>query len=78
MSVYNVKIGEIIQAKLEEDSRNASWLAKQMYCSRSAVHKILNKGTIDCFRLYQLSLIFKTDFFRLYSDDLEIENCKNK
>jgi plasmid maintenance system antidote protein VapI len=67
-----IHIGQLIREKMKEEGRSAAWLAKQLYCNRSNIHKIFQKQTIDTDLLFRISKIMKVDYFEFYSDALHV------
>lgn len=64
-----INIGEKIKEELKRQERNASWLAKEMNCSRTHIYKILNRCYTD--QLVKISKLLKQDFFKYYSEELQ-------
>lgn len=62
-------IGSKIEAELKEQRRSVQWLAKELYCDRTNVYKILKKESIDTNLLYRISKILSYNFFKHLSDD---------
>ena len=63
----NIHIGQLIQAQLKADQRSASWLAREIGCSRNHVYKIFNKPSLDGDLLLRISLSMHFNFFQYYS-----------
>lgn len=72
----NIHIGKLIYDKLKEEERTVSWFARKLHCDRSNVYKIFKKSNIDINLLLKISIIFKYDFFRAISE--QINNIENK
>jgi hypothetical protein len=66
-----IHIGTLIQNKMKEERRSASWLAKQINCECRNVYRIFEKQSIDSALLLQISLVLQTDFFAYYSDNYD-------
>lgn len=64
-------IGHEIHNKLKEDGHTVVWLASQLSCSRTNVYKIFEKENLDTGVLHRICLILNTDFFKMFSDNLE-------
>lgn len=65
-----IHIGELIQQKLNEEGKTASWLAEQLNFPLSEVLKMLEKRSIDADTLILVSLVMKYNFFQDYSNAL--------
>jgi hypothetical protein len=59
--------GRLIQAKMKEDGRSASWLAGKLHCDRSNIYRIYRSYHIDTEQLLKISLLLHHDFFSHYS-----------
>ena len=42
-----IHIGKLIKQKLEEAGKNESWLAEQLECFPTDIHKIVDRASID-------------------------------
>lgn len=67
-------IGHRIQEVLNEQRRPASWLASEIFVSRTHIYKIFEKPSLDCVMLLRISRALDHDFFaelslRLKADD---------
>lgn len=62
-----VHIGRLIQSRLKEDGRSATWFAEKLHYSRNNVYKIFEKQNIDTELLLRICVILDFDFFRYYS-----------
>lgn len=67
-----VNIGQCIKEELERQERTVSWLARKLNCHRSVVYRIFNKNSIDTGMLKSVSEILNHDFFKVYSDDMNM------
>lgn len=65
-----IHIGKLIKQKLEEAGKNEGWLAEQLDCLPSDIHKIVNRDSIDTDTLLRISSILKHNFFLEYSQEL--------
>ena len=63
----NIHIGHLVQAQLKADQRSASWLAREIGCTRNHVYKIFNKPSLDGDLLLRISLSMHFNFFQYYS-----------
>lgn len=48
---------------MEEQRRPASWLATQIFVTRTHIYKIIEKESIDCHLLMRISCALNHDFF---------------
>ena len=62
-----IHIGQIIQDKLREQGRTATWLAKQIPCSKNHIYKILSKSSINTDLLQRISQILDYNFFQTFN-----------
>ncbi len=62
-------IGHRIREELELQRRTASWLAKEIFVSRSHIYKIFDKESVDCQLLMRISRALCHDFFSELSDE---------
>lgn len=62
-------IGNRIREELELQRRTASWLANEIFVSRSHVYKIFEKESVDCQLLMRVSRALCHDFFSELSDE---------
>lgn len=68
-----IHIGSIIKEKFDKLGLPVSWFAKQLCCDRTNVYSIFKRESIDTALLVKISTILKHDFFKYYSNDLNIE-----
>jgi len=80
MSKKEIHIGKRIENKMNDDGRKTKWLAKQLTCDTSLVHRIYDQQFPDTSRLIDISIILETDFFAYYSEYVikEIQNKNGK
>ncbi|MCL2328924.1 MAG: XRE family transcriptional regulator [Bacteroidetes bacterium] len=64
---HKIHIGKIIQSKMNEQGRRASWLARQLPCDRSNVYRIFKCPSIDTALLVKISEILNYNFFSHYT-----------
>ena len=62
-----IHIGKIIRDKLREQGRTATWLAKQIPCSKNHIYKILSKSSINTDLLQRISQILDYNFFKTFN-----------
>ena len=63
----NIHIGHLIREQLKADQRSASWLAREIGCSRNHVYKIFNKSTVESELLFRISKAMNFNFFQYYT-----------
>ena len=66
-SPSDIHIGQVIQAQLKADQRSASWLAREIGCSRNHVYKIFDKPSLDSELLFFISKTMSFNFFQYYT-----------
>ena len=71
----NIHIGHLIQTQLKADQRSASWLAREIGCSRNHLYKVFRKSSLDGELLLRISLAMKFNFFQYYTAEF-IEGMK--
>ena len=64
-------IGKLIKAKLNEQGRKASWLAKQVNCTRFNMYKVFQREWIDTKLLLEISEALDYNFFECYAKHFE-------
>lgn len=73
----NIHIGHLIQTQLKTDQRSASWLAREIGCTRNHVYKIFNKSSLDGVLILQISVAMNYNFFQYYTAEV-IARLKNR
>ena len=63
----NIHIGRLVQAQLKADQRSASWLAREIGCTRNHVYKIFNKPSLDGDLILHISNAMNFNFFQYYT-----------
>ena len=71
----NIHIGQLIREQLKADQRSASWLAREIGCSRNHLYKVFRKPTLDGELLLSISLAMNFNFFQYYTAEF-IEGMK--
>ena len=71
----NIHIGHLIQTQLKADQRSASWLAREIGCSRNHLYKVFRKSSLDGELLLRISLAMMFNFFQYYTAEF-IEGMK--
>ena len=66
----NLHIGQLIREQLKEDQRNASWLAREIGCTRNHVYKVFRKSSLDTDLLLHISKAIQFNFFHYYTAEL--------
>lgn len=61
-----VHIGKLIRAKLYEQGRSVTWLARQIPCTRNNMYKIFRKSNLDTILLQHISQVLDYNFFDDY------------
>ena len=70
-------IGKLIKAKLDEQGRKASWLAKQVNCRRFNIYKVFQREWIDTKLLLEISEALDYNFFECYAKHFEMSKTTN-
>ena len=71
----DIHIGLLIQTQLKADQRSASWLAREIGCSRNLLYKVFRKPSLDGELLLCISLAMNFNFFQYYTAAF-LENMK--
>ena len=66
----HIHIGHLIREQLRKDQRSASWLAREIHCTRNHVYKIFNKSSLDSDLILKISKTMHFNFFRYYSAEV--------
>lgn len=66
----HIHIGHIIREQLRKDQRSASWLAREIHCTRNHVYKIFNKPSLDSNLILKISKTMHYNFFQYYSAEV--------
>lgn len=69
-----IHIGNIIKKQFEAQEGSVSWFAKQLCCDRTNVYSIFKRESIDTALLEKISIILNHDFFKYYSQDINISD----
>ena len=69
----NIHIGHLIREQLRKDQCSASWLAREIHCTRNHVYKIFNKPSLDSNLILKISKAMHFNFFRYYSAEVAEE-----
>ena len=76
----NIHIGNRIKQELGRQERSIAWLARQVYCDRSNLSRLLQNQYIDMDLLQRISTILNHNFFKEISDmvqhDIDNKNIK--
>ena len=71
----SISIGELIKNELKKQGRSVVWMAKELGYSRGRLYKLFNRNWIYIDLLYKISWMFRHDFFKYYSEELEKYFC---
>ena len=71
----NIHIGHLIREQLKADQRSASWLAREIGCSRNHVYKVFNKPSLEADLILKISIAMNFNFFQYYTAEF-IEGMK--
>ena len=71
----NIHIGHLVQAQLKADQHSASWLAREIGCTRNHVYKIFSKSSLDSDLIFCISKAMNFNFFQYYTAAF-LENLK--
>ena len=63
----NIHIGQLIKDQLKHDQRSASWLAREIGCTRNHVYKVFRKPSLDTDLLLCISKAMHFNFFQYYT-----------
>jgi len=63
----SIHIGKLIREKLHEQGRTAVWLAKQIGCDRTKIHRIFNSKDLYSDTILIISKALDYDFFSHFS-----------
>ena len=66
----NIHIGHLIREQLKADQRSASWLAREIGCTRNHVYKIFNRPSLDADLILKISSVWSFNFFQYYSTEV--------
>ena len=66
----NIHIGHLIREQLKADQRSASWLAREIGCTRNHVYKIFNRPSLDADLILKISIVLSFNFFQYYSTEV--------
>ena len=66
----NIHIGQLIREQLKADQRSASWLAREIGCSRNHVYKVFKKSSLEADLILKISIAMNFNFFQYYSAEV--------
>lgn len=72
MSIPEVSIGRLIQDELKHQERTVTWLSRKIHCDRRNIYDIFNRNNIDSNLLMRISMAMGVDFFKVFSDSLQL------
>jgi len=61
-------IGKLIQCKMEEEGRKASWLAEKLFCDKSNISRVYKKKLISMEQLINTCIALEIDIFIFFSE----------
>ncbi len=64
--INDIHIGSLIKAKMEEQGRKHTWLARQISCSPNHIYKIYNSHSIHTDLLVRISNVLEYNFFECF------------
>ncbi len=67
-----IKIGELIRDELHRQKHTNGWLAERIGVNPRTINKIFCKTVIDTQQLLLISQALQVDFFKTYSDVLDM------
>jgi len=67
-------IGELIKEELKKQGKTTVWLAKELEFTRENCYKIYRHAWIHSDTLVQISKVLNHDFFKDYSNHLDIKD----
>lgn len=70
----HMHIGKRIREVLDESGQSIKWFAQNLCYSRTNVYKIFHKEAIDSDILMKISDLLKHDFFKDYSNELDLDD----
>lgn len=73
----NIHIGQLIREQLKADQRSASWLAREIGCTRNHLYKVFRKPSLDGELQLCISLAMKFNFFQYYTAEF-LEGMKGR
>ena len=77
MEHQSIHIGHLIREQLKADQRSASWLAREIGCTRNHLYKVFRKPSLDGELLLRISLAMKFNFFQYYTAEF-LEGMKQR
>lgn len=69
-----VYIGQLIKKELRRQGKTTAWLAEKIYVNPREIYRIFNKESINTQQLLLISNALKCDFFKYYSQSIEMTN----
>ena len=71
----NIHIGHLIREQMKKDQRSASWLAREIHCTRNNLYKIFSKPSLDSDLILRISVAMNFNFFQFYTAEF-VESMK--
>ncbi|MCF0200835.1 MAG: XRE family transcriptional regulator [Bacteroidales bacterium] len=66
-------IGDAIRQRMKDNGQSVAWLARQLSCDRSNLHRKLAEPDMDTQLLWRISVVLHFDFFKLFSEEFDAE-----
>ena len=66
----NIHIGHLIREQLKADQRSASWLAREIGCTRNHLYKVFRKPSLEADLILKISIALNFNFFQYYSAEV--------
>ena len=66
-----IHIGKIIHEELLRQGHTVLWLSQQLGCNRTNIYNIFVRDSISTELLMKISLALDTDFFALFSEQIQ-------
>ena len=68
-----IHIGKIIKKHFDAQENSVSWFAKELCCDRTNIYSIFKRESIDTRLIKKISVILNHDFFKYYSQDINMK-----
>lgn len=69
----DIHIGNSIKAELKRQDRSIAWLARQVYCDRGNMSRILSNKYVDIQILRRISLCLNYNFYKELYENMQAE-----
>ena len=71
-------IGKLLQKKMEEEGRKASWLAEKIHCDTSTIYRIYEQPYPESERLIKICILLEINLFLYYYEYVHEQIEKKK